>query len=91
MAPKDHKRKLEVEPKENPKRRREPRSKVEKNEHAIRLAESRINASMNMWFKKERKKVHESLEDLGEEIEEDILVVVVRVGGFLSFWNKYCI
>ena len=91
MAPKVGKKKLEVELKESPKKRYEPRSKAEKKEHAPQMAERRINASMNMWFQKERKKVHESLEDLDEEIEEDILVVATRGGGNLSFQNKYCI
>jgi hypothetical protein len=74
MAPKVGKRKLEVEPKESLKKRREPRSKVERKQHALQKAECRINASMNMWFEKERKKVHEPLKELDEEIEEDILV-----------------
>ena len=53
------------------------------------MAECRINASMNMWFEKLRKKIHESFKNLDEEIEEDILFVVVKEGGFLSFWDKY--
>jgi hypothetical protein len=42
-----------------------------------------------MWFEKERKKVHESLEDLDEEIEEGILIIAVKEGGLLSFGDKY--
>jgi hypothetical protein len=83
------KRKLEVEVKESSKRRHEPRSVIERKEHALHMAEHRINTSMNMWFQKERKKVHEPLEDLDEEIEEDILVIAAREGGVLSFWDKY--
>ena len=55
------------------------------------MAERRINVLMNMWFQKERKKVHKSLKVLDEEIEEVILVVAIRDGGFLSFWDKYYI
>jgi hypothetical protein len=58
MAPKVAKNKLEVEVKESLKRRLEPRSQVERKEHALQMVEQRINALMNMWFQKERKKVH---------------------------------
>ena len=81
--------KLEVEVKESSKRRHEPRYDIERKEHALQMAKPRINASMNIWFQKERKKVHEPFEVLDEEIEEDILVVAAREGGVLSFWNKY--
>jgi gas vesicle protein len=91
MAPKVGKRKLEVEVKESLKERREPKSDIERKEHAIQMVEHRINASMNMWFQKQKKKVHKSLEDLDEEIEEDILIVATRKGDVLSFWDKYCI
>jgi hypothetical protein len=50
MAPKVGKKKLEVESKKSPKKRREPKSKVEREEHALKMVERRINASMNMWF-----------------------------------------
>jgi predicted secreted protein len=89
MALRVGKRKLEVDVKESSKRRREPRSVIERQEHALQMAERRINTSMNMWFQKERKKVHESLQDLDEEIEDDILVIATREGGVLSFWDKY--
>jgi hypothetical protein len=89
MAPKDGKKKPELEPKEGIKRRREPRSTDERTEHALEMAKRRINASTNMWFEKERKKVHEPLQDLDEEIEDDILVVTAREGRFLSFLDKY--
>ena len=88
MVLKIGKRKLEVELKESLKRRCEPRSKAERDEHALQLAKHRINASMNTWFQKERKKVDEPLKDLDDEIE-DVLVIAVREWGFLSFWDKY--
>jgi hypothetical protein len=42
------KKKIKVEIKESLKRRLEPRSEVERKEHAFQMAERRINASMNM-------------------------------------------
>ena len=89
MAPKVDKRKLEVEVKKSSKRIREFRVDIERKEHALQMAKHRINALMNMWFQKVRKKVHKSLEDLDEEIEDDILVVTAKEGGVLSFWDKY--
>jgi hypothetical protein len=53
------------------------------------MFERRINSSKNMWFQKKKKKLHEPLKDLHEELEEDIVVIAARNGGFLSFWKKY--
>ena len=49
------------------------------------MVERRINSSMNMWLQNDKKKLHEPLKDLDEELKEDNVVIDARNGGSLSF------